>query len=196
MWRERNIFLRLNNVTICSVTPQSCNVILFSFFSFLLFRLIYFKCCFNKWVLLLLLHYSTQYSLLWETVWISRENSFISSLNIEQNKRLTWATCNHIYQISLLQKGPGCTSSRNTSITSKEWKISSGSPYSPNGLLKGYCTQTLASFCSVFHKNTRNSLVFIMNFMKKFTMNFSSVFFLCDTHKKNTELKFMINFGQ
>jgi len=47
MWKEQNIFLRLNNGTICSVTPQTCNVILFSFF-FLLFRLIYFKCCFNK----------------------------------------------------------------------------------------------------------------------------------------------------
>lgn len=145
MWREKNIFLRLNNRTICSVTPQSCNVILFSFF--LLFRLIYFKCCFNKWVLLLLLHYSTQYTLLCETVGISWERSFINSLNMEQNIRLMWATCNLIYQIFQLQNGPTCTSSRNTSITSKEWQISSGSPYSANALLKGYCTRMLASFC-------------------------------------------------
>lgn len=104
---ERGISSRLNNGTICSVF----------LFSFLLFRMIYFKCCFNKWVLLLLLHYSTQYTLLWETVGISWEKSFINSLNIEQNKRLMWATCNHIYQIFLQQKGPACTSSWNTSIT-------------------------------------------------------------------------------
>lgn len=145
---ERGISSRLNNGTICSVF----------LFSFLLFRMIYFKCCFNKWVLLLLLHYSTQYTLLWETVGISWEKSFINSLNIEQNKRLMWATCNHIYQIFLQQKGPACTSSQNTSITCKEWHISSGSPNSPN-------------------EKIQEPL-------------------LCDTHKKNTELKFMINFGQ
>lgn len=128
---ERGISSRLNNGTICSVF----------LFSFLLFRMIYFKCCFNKWVLLLLLHYSTQYTLLWETVGISWEKSFINSLNIEQNKRLMWATCNHIYQIFLQQKGPACTSSRNTSIT---W-------------------QRMANFLwvSIFTqcKNTRTSLV-------------------------------------